>query len=113
MHEVGLMSEAIALAEETARAHGAQRIVRLVLRVGPWSGVDPAALRFAFDAVADGTLAANATLDVEETEARAWCDACRSEFPACGPTAICPTCAAPSADLRQGDELLLARLEVE
>jgi hydrogenase nickel incorporation protein HypA/HybF len=65
MHEAGLIQSALDLAADHARRAGAGTIRRVVLRVGAFSGVEPDALRFAFEALAPGTPAAGAALELE------------------------------------------------
>jgi hydrogenase nickel incorporation protein HypA/HybF len=112
VHEVGLMTQTLEMAEAIAREQGARNIHRLVLRVGAFSGVDGDALRFAFDAAAAGTLAASAILDIEAIAAVCWCETCQTEFQPPGPYFACPGCGAVSRELRHGNELELATLEV-
>lgn len=112
MHEVGIMTEAIRLAEESARANGGGRIQALSLRVGVLSGAVPEALRFAFEAVAAGTLAEGATLTIEAVPARWWCAKCQEEFSADDPVAACPHCHDWSGELRAGRELEISTLEL-
>lgn len=112
MHEVSIIHGAVQLAEETARAHGASRILTLTLRVGTLSGAVPEALEFAFEAVADGTLAEGARLKIESVPARWWCARCAAEFSDNDPLAVCPTCQVRSGDLRAGRELELSTLEL-
>lgn len=113
MHEVGIMESALGIVREQASAQRATRVDRLVLRIGALAGVDVEALRFAFQAVSPGTIAEGATLDVEWLPAVAYCAACRSDF-AGGRNAIfaCPRCQAFCADVRQGRELELTRIEM-
>lgn len=66
MHEVGIMQEALAIALDHGRSSGAERITAVSLKIGALSGVEPDALRFAFDVVAHGTLAQDARLQIEE-----------------------------------------------
>ena len=112
MHEVGIMSEAVRLAEETARAHGNRRIATLGLRVGTLSGAVPDALRFAFEAVTQGTLAEGASLTIEAVPARWWCPSCTTEFADDDALSSCPHCQRHSGELRTGRELELATLEL-
>jgi hydrogenase nickel incorporation protein HypA/HybF len=113
MHEVGIMSSAMTAVLAEARRRGAQRVHRIVLRVGTLSGAEPDALRFAFEIVAQGTLAAGAELEIDPVPARARCAACATEFDAgAGLICECPTCRRLSGDLSQGRELELARLEM-
>ena len=92
MHEVSIMAEAVRMAVESAQAAGARRVTGLRLRVGTLSGVVPDALQFAFEAMAAGTLAENATLTIESIPARFWCEACQREFEAAQLFAECPQC---------------------
>ena len=113
MHEVGIMEAAIEAVLVQARTHGARRIHRIVLRIGALSGVDPEALRFAFDVVTRDTLAAEAELEIRDVPARAYCRGCAETFAmASGAIFSCPRCGRLSGDIRQGRELELARIEM-
>jgi hydrogenase nickel incorporation protein HypA/HybF len=111
MHEVGIMSEAVRMALETAKSSGASRVHGLRLRVGAMSGVVPDALRFAFDLVCRDTIAAGATLDIETIAAACWCGTCQAEFECEDYVNECPRCHALSGELRRGRELDLASVE--
>jgi hydrogenase nickel incorporation protein HypA/HybF len=112
MHEVGIMESALDAVRREAAAHGATSVTRIVLRIGAISGVEPDALRFAFEAVSPDTLAAGARLEIETIPARAHCGACQREFVIeQGFIFTCPNCGAFSGDVRSGRELELARLE--
>ena len=112
MHEVSLMTETLELAAQSARASGASRIHALRLRVGQMSGVVPEALRFAFEVARQGTIAAEATLDVETVPMKWWCLQCRQEYGGDPPWSECPKCGQVSGEARAGFELELASLEV-
>lgn len=113
MHEVGIMESTLELAAAKAREQGASRIHRIVLRVGALSGVEPDALRFAFDAMAKSTPAAGAVLDLETVPACGRCPECDLEFKVdSGFIFTCPKCGRISGELSQGRELELARLEI-
>jgi hydrogenase nickel incorporation protein HypA/HybF len=92
--------------------HGAARVSRIVLRIGALAGVDQAALRFAYDALAPHSIAAGATLEIETVPARAHCPACAADFGVeRGFIFQCPRCGEYSGDIRAGNELGIARLE--
>ncbi len=112
MHEVGLMENALAIALDYARREKANRIHQIALRVGDLSGVEPEALRFAFDVVTQGTIAAQAELKIESCSTLCFCSSCQAEF---RPTELgyeCPDCHTWSTSILQGKELELASLEV-
>jgi hydrogenase nickel incorporation protein HypA/HybF len=112
MHEFGIMEAALETAAQKTRAAGATQIHRLTLRVGKLSGVVPEALRFAFDALKKKSLAAGATLEIEEVPAACWCADCAAEFETADLNYECPRCHQPSGELRRGKEMDLASLEI-
>jgi hydrogenase nickel incorporation protein HypA/HybF len=113
MHELSIMDSALNLALDQAQKAGATRVHVIRLRIGTLSGVVPEALQFAFEALATGTLADGAALDIENVPARFWCPACTREFPSDDFFAECPACHRPSGDLRTGREMELASMEIE
>jgi hydrogenase nickel incorporation protein HypA/HybF len=113
MHEVGIMSSAIETVLAQTREHGASRVHLIVLRIGALSGVQPEALRFAFDVVTKDTLAEGATLEIDTVPARARCPDCELDFePDSSFIFTCPRCSRICGELAQGRELELARIEV-
>jgi hydrogenase nickel incorporation protein HypA/HybF len=112
MHEFGIMEAALETAAQKTRAAGATQIHRLKLRVGKLSGVVPEALQFAFDALKDKSLAAQAVLEIEEVPAVCWCADCAAEFETADLKYECPRCHQPSGDLRRGKQMELASLEI-
>ncbi len=112
MHEVGLMQSTLDIALERAAQEGAHRIHRLRMRVGPLSGVVPEALEFAFDVLAQGTMAEGAVLEVERVPILCYCPACRLEFQPEDLFCECPRCRQVNIEVRRGRELELASLEV-
>jgi hydrogenase nickel incorporation protein HypA/HybF len=114
VHEVGIAESIISIAAEHARAAGAARVNRVAVRVGALSGVVREALDFAFDVARQGTVAADAVLEVEEVPVTARCPDCQQAFTSDDPYGIClcPTCGQPVAELLTGRELDVAYLEV-
>ncbi len=113
MHELGIAQSAFDLVLDHARKADAARVERIVIRVGALSGVDPEALRFAFDAILPETIAEGAALQIDLIPAVAYCGHCQQEFtPADNFLLECPRCGRPAAALKHGRELDLVRLEV-
>ena len=113
MHEVGLMSETLRLAEEKALAAGATRIHEIRMRIGRLASVVPDALNYAFEILRDGTMAAGGTLKIDTVDAVCWCAQCQQEFPTPDLIYDCPRCGQPSGQLRQGREMELVSMEIE
>jgi len=106
------MQSTLDLAEAQARQSGATAIHNLRMRIGTLSGVVSEALRFAFQALKQDTLATDATLEIEEVQPACWCAFCQTEFDVNDYTYECPHCHRPSRDLRRGREMALISLEV-
>jgi hydrogenase nickel incorporation protein HypA/HybF len=112
MHELAIMQSALDMAEEKALAAGASQIHRLRLRIGELSGVVPEALRFAYEALRPGTMAAEAELEIDEIPALCWCPACNADFHVAALNFECPKCHQRSGDLRKGNEMDLTSMEI-
>ena len=109
---MSIMQSALDLANAQARQSGATAIHLLRMRIGKLSGVVTEALCFAFQALKQDTLAADAALEIEEVQPACWCARCGSEFDASDYIYECPRCHEPSADLRRGREMALVSLEI-
>lgn len=108
------MESALAVVQRHAAERQAQRVTRIVLRIGALAGVEPEALRFAFDVVTRGTVAEGAALAIEHVPALVFCPACRREFNVEASSIIftCPDCGALCGEVRGGRELELRRIEM-
>ena len=112
MHELSLMESTLQIASDHAREAGATRIHRILLQVGETSGVDPSALEFAFEALAPGSIAEDAALEIHTIPTLYWCTSCAREFRPGGSGALCPQCGGWDCELRAGGELELRTMEV-
>lgn len=112
MHELGIAQAALQHVLAQAQGAGAQRVDTILLRIGALSGVDPEALRFAFEAILPTSAAAGARLELETVPALARCRSCGLDY-APGSAALfeCPHCRAFGAELLQGRELDLVRID--
>jgi len=112
MHEVGIVEQLLEAATESARDAGARRIHRIKTRVGDLSGVVPEALQFAFDILAEGTIAESAIFEIERVTARCYCPRCDRVFQPDDWIYTCPRCHRLSSQILRGKELELTSLEV-
>jgi hydrogenase nickel incorporation protein HypA/HybF len=112
MHEVSLMQDTLILAAQEAKRAGGTRIHRLQMQVGPLSGVVPEALEFAFEILANGTMAEGATLQIDRVPIVCYCADCRQEFTPADMCCECTGCGKPSLEVRRGREMQLSSLEV-
>jgi hydrogenase nickel incorporation protein HypA/HybF len=110
MHELSIAGAVLDVVER----HAAGRPVsRVELRVGHLRQVVPTALEFAWQLVADGTVAAGARLVMEEVPATVRCRSCGTEATLTAFPARCAACGSLDADVTGGEELLVDALELQ
>lgn len=113
MHEMGVTAGIIEAAVDAAEQAGATRITRIELTVGEFTEVVEEALRFAFDALAPGTLAEGAELAVTMVGALSRCADCGIEFSHERFEMTCPDCGSIDLESLQGRELRIDSIEVD
>lgn len=113
MHELSVCYGLLSQVERVAREHAATGVTRILLQVGPLSGVEPRLLRRAWPVAAAASVAANATLDIEAADIRVRCSRCDAESAATANRLLCNTCGDYRTRVISGDELILKTLELE
>lgn len=88
------------------------QVKRVCLEVGPFSSVEPEALRFGFDVVMRGSVADGAKLDIETPEGSALCLECLETVAVRHRYDFCPICGASALQTKSGEELRIRELEV-
>jgi len=112
MHEVGMMQNLLDSAIELAKQQGAEHIRLVQMRVGEASGVIPESLELAFDVVKQGTIAADAQLQINRIPAVCYCAQCNVEFVPTDLLNECPQCHQINTKVKHGKEFELEFLEV-
>lgn len=110
MHELSVCQALLEQVEDLARRHGVAEVQRIVVQIGPLSGVDPALLSEAF-AVSRRGCTTSTKLDLEEAPVRVRCLECGSESAASANRLLCAACGTYRTRLLSGEELLLRRVE--
>ena len=113
MHEMSLTESIVEIALEEARKQGARRVMRVFLDVGALSHVEPEALEFCFAAVAAGTAAEGAKLEIERIAGAGWCLDCESSVPLAERFGACPQCGRYRVQMTAGDELKIREMEID
>lgn len=111
MHEVSICEHLLGILDHEARQHGVTRITRLKLEIGRLSCLDPDALRFAFDAMALGTIAEAAKLQIDQPPIRATCKDCGAATELDSRLETCGSCGGTRLDIVGGDEMRLLEME--
>jgi len=112
MHELAICQGLLKQLEQLAQQHGANGVARIVLSVGPLSGVEPALLRQAFSVARFGTVAAGASLEIQTSPVMVLCRSCGSISETTSNRLLCQSCGDWQVNVKQGSELLLQQVEL-
>jgi hydrogenase nickel incorporation protein HypA/HybF len=112
MHEISIMLSTLELAEVHARKAGGTAISRICLRVGVISGVVPEAMEFAFDVLKRGTMAQDASLEIDRVPSEFRCSACGATVLLQEARFDCPECYGLLTIGNSGTDLELSHLEI-
>jgi hydrogenase nickel incorporation protein HypA/HybF len=110
MHELSIADAVVTIACDHADG---RRVACVELKVGHLRQVVPSALEFAFELVANGTLAEGAELEIEEVPVRVACRECAAQSRANEFPLECASCGSLNVDVVAGDELFVDALELE
>ena len=107
MHELSLAVNILEIAERSQQRSGAQQIVSIELEIGQLSAVEPAALRFAMDALLPESAASGARVDYRFIAGRAHCRQCGQDFELAFYYDPCPLCDSFDKEILAGDDMLV------
>jgi hydrogenase nickel incorporation protein HypA/HybF len=113
MHELSIAHSILSIAERTLPLDSKGYISGISLQIGELSGIELDALRFAFEAIKDGSLLAKAELNIDIIAGEAECSECGTVFHMPGFATPCPQCQSYLAGIRQGKELKVLSITVE
>jgi hydrogenase nickel incorporation protein HypA/HybF len=110
MHEYSIAQALLEQVEAEAARRGATAVHRVHVRLGALSGVEASLLATAFEVARRATLCADAELTIDPVAADWRCPRCHQAV--AEGFLRCESCGVPAA-LVAGDEIILARLEME
>jgi hydrogenase nickel incorporation protein HypA/HybF len=111
MHEYSIAQALLEQVERHTAPHPGARVQKLQLRVGTLAGVEPELLRTAWELCRERTICERAELSIDTVVASWTCPRCGAAI-ASGEKLQCGACQVP-ARLSAGDEIVLARIEME
>jgi hydrogenase nickel incorporation protein HypA/HybF len=113
MHELSVCLALIKQVERIAEEHGARRVERIVLQIGPLSGIEPGLLRHAYPLAATGTVAEGAELEIETGPVVVRCTRCEAESEAPPNRLLCGRCGDFRTRVIRGEEMLLQSMDLD
>jgi hydrogenase nickel incorporation protein HypA/HybF len=112
VHELSVCQALLAQVDRLARDRGATAVNRILIDLGPLSGVDGEQLEAAFAVMRRGGVAAAADLAIRSVGVRVACADCRAETDARPNRLLCAACGSHRTRLVAGDELMLMQVEM-
>ena len=113
MHELSVCLALMSQVERIAGEHQARRVEKIVLQIGPLSGVEPALLRNAFPLASIGTRAEDAELVIEHSTIVVECTECGAQTEARPNRLVCGDCGDFRTRMVSGEEMTLVSLELD
>lgn len=113
MHELSVCSALIGQVEAVVRQQAASKVAKIVLRIGPLSGVEPDLRRQACPLAAAGTVLAHAELVIETADVIVRCCRCDSQSRVTPNRMLCSACGESRTRVISGDEMTLRTIELE
>lgn len=112
MHELSVCNALLEQVERIAEERGNSTVLRIVVKLGPLSGVEPELLRRSYPIAAAGTVAEHAELDIDTTGIVVRCTQCESESTVVANRLLCKKCGDFRTRVISGDELILQSVEL-
>ena len=112
MHELSVCQGLMRQVNDIAHQHHARRVDKIVLHIGPLSGVVPELIQAAFPFASAGSVAEQAQLEIHSLPIRVYCQICHAETTAAVNRLLCGACGDWHTRLVSGDELLLQSVEL-
>lgn len=113
MHELSVCIALLESVQRVAAEHASPGVEKIVLRIGPLSGIEADLLRNAYPIAAAGTIAADAELVIETDSIVVSCTQCGAESAAKPNRLLCADCGDYRTRVIRGDEMILQTLELE
>ncbi len=112
MHEMSIATSVLDAAQKEAERRPGSKLLKVGLRIGEWSGVDPDSLTFCFEALVTGW-DNPPVLEIEFRPRQNRCPGCGTVFALKDYQTDCPRCGGSTTEPVSGDELELAYVELE
>jgi len=113
VHELGIAASILErVQQESAQRNGA-RAIKVGVRIGELSGVDPEALSFGFEALVKDTPLEGLALEIDYRKRMQRCSKCSREYESSMLFTVCPECGSLETACIAGDELDLMFIELE
>ncbi|NOZ83932.1 MAG: hydrogenase/urease nickel incorporation protein HypA [Epsilonproteobacteria bacterium] len=113
MHEYSIVQSLIELCEKNAEKYHAVRIDKVIIKIGVLGGVEPYLVKTAFNAFKEKTICNDAELIINMQPLIIECNECDSISESKEPYCKCQKCGSTNAEIIDGKDMYLMKLEME
>ncbi|MFV0481408.1 MAG: hydrogenase maturation nickel metallochaperone HypA [Campylobacteraceae bacterium] len=113
MHELSIVNSLIDLCEKVAHKNGATKVLRVEVRLGKLSGIEPHFFEITFDTFKEKTICENAELVVKLEDIKIACFECGETSELTQNEFVCPKCGSYEVKMIEGEDMILQNLEME
>jgi hydrogenase nickel incorporation protein HypA/HybF len=112
MHELSIAESLLVIVQEEIVRRSLENVLRIKVKVGKLTAVQPEALSFCFACITEDTPLKGVALDIEVLAIKGYCEACKACFELEDPVMICPKCQGWHIRLEGGRELYIDAIEI-
>jgi hydrogenase nickel incorporation protein HypA/HybF len=112
MHELAIAESLLVIVQEEIVHHSLENVLRIKVKVGKLTAVQPEALSFCFACITEDTPLKGVALDIEVLGIKGYCEACKGYFEVQDPVMICPKCQSWHVRMEGGRELYIDAIEI-
>ena len=113
MHEYSIVQSLLDSCDDNAKANNATKVIKVVIKIGVMSGVEPELLKTAFDTFKEKTICEDAEFIINVQDIVVKCNECKKEATLNKLEYTCPSCDSSDLEIIDGEDMYLMQLELE
>ncbi len=113
MHEYSVVQALLNQCEEVAEQNKAEKVTKVVCKIGVMSGIEVHLLQVAFDTFKEGTMCDSAEFVINEQKLKLECKECGHVFETEEIRYYCTKCESLRVKVLDGEDMYLMSLEME
>ena len=113
MHEYSIVQSLLDSCDDNARINNATKVVKVVVKIGVMSGVEPTLLKTAFDTFKEKTICEDAEFIINMQNVVIKCNVCLKESTLKKLEYCCSNCQSTDINIVDGEDMYLMQLELE
>jgi len=113
MHELSIAESIVNGVLKEMEIRNISRVIAVGVKIGALSDIVPESLQFGYETLIPDTPLKGSELHIEMVPITAYCDNCQRSFQIDNFIFVCPDCFSSRLELKQGNELQMAYIEIE